>query len=175
MRFIREGGLHKQFGKKRADIPKAVDSEQIEQLIAGMPESTSDWNDVQRRTFHRQFLEAACPRGIPRRTGNGQRVLAYLGKGEYLGEMGVLDDQPRSATCIALDHPETGQDRVSDARGLVPSRVELVRIPAEDFRKLKQSSAEISRLVDEEIVRRKMRSSAPPPSGVDIAMQSPPL
>jgi CRP/FNR family transcriptional regulator, cyclic AMP receptor protein len=29
-------------------------------------------------------------------------VLALIGRGETLGEMGVVDDAPRSATCIAL-------------------------------------------------------------------------
>ncbi len=47
----------------------------------------------------------------------GELVLAYLGRGEYFGEMGLLSPGGRrTASCTALDH------------------VELVRIQAEDFR-----------------------------------------
>jgi len=45
----------------------------------------------------------------------GEIVLKYLARGDYLGEIGLLHDSVRMATCTALDH------------------VELVRIGAEDF------------------------------------------
>ncbi len=45
----------------------------------------------------------------------GELVLAYLGRGGYFGEIGLLDHAPRNATCTALDH------------------LEVVRIKAEDF------------------------------------------
>jgi CRP-like cAMP-binding protein/Fe-S-cluster-containing hydrogenase component 2 len=45
----------------------------------------------------------------------GEMVLAYLGRGQYFGEIGILEDRPRMATCSALD------------------RVELVKIRREDF------------------------------------------
>src|SRR6185312_2911440 len=46
----------------------------------------------------------------------GELVLAYLSRGDYFGEIGLLGGGARTAACTALDH------------------VELVRISAEDFR-----------------------------------------
>ena len=46
----------------------------------------------------------------------GEMVLAYLSRGDYFGEIGLLGGGVRTATCTALDH------------------VELVRISGEDFR-----------------------------------------
>jgi CRP-like cAMP-binding protein/Fe-S-cluster-containing dehydrogenase component len=49
----------------------------------------------------------------------GELVLAYLGRGGYFGEIGLLTEQGRrTATCTALDH------------------VELVRIRADDFHRM---------------------------------------
>jgi CRP-like cAMP-binding protein/formate hydrogenlyase subunit 6/NADH:ubiquinone oxidoreductase subunit I len=46
----------------------------------------------------------------------GELVIAYLSRGDYFGEIGLLGGGARTATCAALDH------------------VEVVKIPAEDFR-----------------------------------------
>src|SRR5271155_4869399 len=48
----------------------------------------------------------------------GEMVLAYLSRGDYFGEIGLLAGDVRSATCTALDH------------------VELVRIGADDFNRM---------------------------------------
>jgi CRP-like cAMP-binding protein len=48
----------------------------------------------------------------------GEVVLAYMARGEYLGETGLLEGIPRTATCAALD------------------TVELVRVKPEDFQVL---------------------------------------
>jgi CRP-like cAMP-binding protein/Fe-S-cluster-containing dehydrogenase component len=48
----------------------------------------------------------------------GELVLAYLSRGDYFGEIGLLGGGIRTATCTALDH------------------VELVRISADDFREM---------------------------------------
>ncbi len=48
----------------------------------------------------------------------GDLVLAYLGRGGYFGEMGLLGEGRRTATCTAMDH------------------VEVVRIAAEDFHRM---------------------------------------
>ena len=48
----------------------------------------------------------------------GELVLAYLSRGDYFGEIGLLGEGARTATCAALDH------------------VELVRISADDFREM---------------------------------------
>ncbi|HXN21206.1 MAG TPA: cyclic nucleotide-binding domain-containing protein [Candidatus Dormibacteraeota bacterium] len=46
----------------------------------------------------------------------GELILAYLSRGDYFGEIGLLGGGERTATCTALDH------------------VELVRVGADDFR-----------------------------------------
>jgi CRP-like cAMP-binding protein/Fe-S-cluster-containing dehydrogenase component len=48
----------------------------------------------------------------------GELVLAYLSRGDYFGEIGLLGGGVRTATCTALDH------------------VELVRVSGEDFRQM---------------------------------------
>jgi CRP-like cAMP-binding protein/Fe-S-cluster-containing dehydrogenase component len=48
----------------------------------------------------------------------GELVLAYLSRGDYFGEIGLLGGGVRTASCTALDH------------------VELVRISADDFRQM---------------------------------------
>jgi len=48
----------------------------------------------------------------------GEMVLAYLSRGDYFGEIGLLGCGVRTATCTALDH------------------VELVRISGDDFREM---------------------------------------
>jgi CRP-like cAMP-binding protein/Fe-S-cluster-containing dehydrogenase component len=57
-------------------------------------------------------------------------VLAYLGRGGYFGEMGLLGEGRRTATCVALDH------------------VELVRIHAEDFRRMMEAFPEVRRSLE---------------------------
>jgi CRP-like cAMP-binding protein/Na+-translocating ferredoxin:NAD+ oxidoreductase RNF subunit RnfB len=48
----------------------------------------------------------------------GELVLAYLSRGDYFGEVGLLGGGKRTANCIALDH------------------VELVKISGDDFREM---------------------------------------
>ena len=48
----------------------------------------------------------------------GELVLAYVSKGNYFGEIGLLGGGKRTATCSALDH------------------VEVVRISSEDFKQM---------------------------------------
>jgi CRP-like cAMP-binding protein/Fe-S-cluster-containing dehydrogenase component len=48
----------------------------------------------------------------------GELVLAYLSRGDYFGEIGLLGGGVRTATCTALDH------------------VEVVKIPGDDFRQM---------------------------------------
>lgn len=58
----------------------------------------------------------------------GERTLAYLTRGDFFGETGLLRRTRRNATCAAVDHPI-----VEGGRKRKPARVELVRIGVEDF------------------------------------------
>lgn len=57
----------------------------------------------------------------------GEMVLAYLSRGDYFGEIGLLEGDVRTANCSALDH------------------VELVRISGEDFNRMMQEFPDIRR------------------------------
>ncbi|MBI3665836.1 MAG: cyclic nucleotide-binding domain-containing protein [Acidobacteria bacterium] len=60
----------------------------------------------------------------------GELVLAYLGRGGYFGEMGLLGEGRRTATCTALDH------------------VEVVRIHGEDFHRMTLAFPEVRRSLE---------------------------
>jgi CRP-like cAMP-binding protein len=70
----------------------------------------------------------------------GELVLAYLGRGGYFGEIGLLGGGVRTATCTALDH------------------VEVVRIAAEDFSLMVQQFSEIRRSL-EAVARERQRQN----------------
>jgi CRP-like cAMP-binding protein/Fe-S-cluster-containing dehydrogenase component len=65
---------------------------------------------------------------VTRQEPGGERVLAYRARGEYIGEIGLMKDEPRMANCIALDHP-IGEGEKKRR----PGRVELIRINRDDF------------------------------------------
>ena len=60
----------------------------------------------------------------------GELVLAYLGRGGYFGEIGLLGGGIRTATCTALDH------------------VELVRIHGEEFHRMVERFPEVRRSLE---------------------------
>ncbi len=60
----------------------------------------------------------------------GELVLAYLGRGGYFGEIGLLGGGVRTATCTALDH------------------IELVRIHAEEFHRMVEQFPEVRRSLE---------------------------
>src|SRR6266576_256044 len=57
----------------------------------------------------------------------GELVLAYLSRGDYFGEIGLLGGVVRTATCTALDH------------------VEVVRVSGDDFRQMVERFANVRR------------------------------
>ncbi len=132
--FIRESKLHLQLGKTRKEVLDVITGPQLEVTIAEYAKETEKWSVLEYRIFHRALLERLFPSGLPSHleSAGPRRTLAYLGQGEIIGEMGVFANppSPRSATCIAYDHPDSGyQQRIPDGRmGAVPSRVELVKI-----------------------------------------------
>jgi len=66
----------------------------------------------------------------------GELVLAYLSKGSYFGEIGLMGGGKRTATCAALDH------------------VEVVRISAEDFKEMLRQFPEIRAQLEKITVER---------------------
>lgn len=63
----------------------------------------------------------------------GERTLAYLTRGDCLGETGLLRQAVRNATCSAVDHPI-----IEEGRKRKPARVELVRITPDLFEQIIQ-------------------------------------
>jgi CRP-like cAMP-binding protein len=72
----------------------------------------------------------------------GELVLAYLGKGQYFGEMGLLAGGVRTATCIALDHAE------------------VVKIAQDDFNLMLERFPDIKTQLQAEATRRQQASQA---------------
>jgi len=66
----------------------------------------------------------------------GDLVLAYLGRGGYFGEIGLLGEGRRTATCTALDH------------------VELVRIHAEEFHQMVARFPEVRQRLEAMVAER---------------------
>ncbi len=64
-------------------------------------------------------------------------VLAYLSRGGYLGEMGLLGEGVRTATCVALDH------------------VELVRIQAPEFYQMLERFPQVRQHIESTVEQRR--------------------
>lgn len=67
---------------------------------------------------------------VTEKYSDGELVLAYLGRGGYFGEMGLLGEGRRTATCTALDH------------------VEVVRFHADDFYRMMQQFPDVRRQLE---------------------------
>ena len=63
-------------------------------------------------------------------------ILSIIGPGEFFGEMGLIDDSPRSASVVAIEH------------------CELLTVSKRDFRKFIAENAEVSMTVMRGLVRR---------------------
>ncbi|HIA61739.1 MAG TPA: hypothetical protein EYN93_02405 [Planctomycetaceae bacterium] len=107
------------------------------------------WSPIQVRTANYHLLNSLLAGMLPEtRQGNGpKQVLGYLSRGECLGEMGVINNAPRTATCIAYDHAVEGT-------GIRAGRVELVRIESSAFLTVLESSAELKSRADELVLER---------------------
>src|SRR5207249_10196653 len=77
-----------------------------------------------------------------------EAILSYCSTNDYFGEMGLMLNQPRSATCMAFGHPN------------YEGSVELVKIPANTFWKLIKMSPEIRERVKQEIAKRRQKTIA---------------
>ncbi|MCY2963746.1 MAG: cyclic nucleotide-binding domain-containing protein, partial [Planctomycetota bacterium] len=121
------------------ELLELIENAQVTESFAPFPQAIDSWSEYEGRVFGRGLLEVLCPRGIPARLDlyGPPVILNYLGRGEVLGEMGLLTNQPRGATVVAYDHPDGYNQRVPDSRmGAVPSRIELIKIGRDLFNEL---------------------------------------
>jgi Fe-S-cluster-containing hydrogenase component 2/CRP-like cAMP-binding protein len=122
--------------------------EQAAELFAERAEllkKKKDLPEADMRQLNRLLLEAVFPQGIkPRaKVAPPECILAYLSRGDYFGEIGLMLKRPRNATCLAYGHPnDYGQ-------------VELVRINGDLFWKVVTGSAKLRELVNQEITKRR--------------------
>jgi Fe-S-cluster-containing hydrogenase component 2/CRP-like cAMP-binding protein len=98
--------------------------------------------------LNRVLLEALLPGCLRtyRSTSGQELVLSYSGRGEFIGEMGLMANEPRSATCEAYAHPSGA------------GRAELVKVPAQVFRKIIDSCDGARRVVEAAVAARKQRT-----------------
>jgi CRP-like cAMP-binding protein/Fe-S-cluster-containing hydrogenase component 2 len=83
---------------------------------------------------------------VRQREGEVERVIAYLARGDALGEMGLVRGEPRNATCVAYRHSDAGEE----SQGYV----DLVRIDAALFAEIRARSPEFDRTVRELAAKR---------------------
>jgi CRP-like cAMP-binding protein/Fe-S-cluster-containing hydrogenase component 2 len=113
-----------------------------------------DWSDQELRRFNRLLLEtvyAGIIRTYRRRVGP-DCVLNYCARGDFIGEMGLMSQKPRMATCIAYGHPQ------EDGPGKDSGRVELIRLPEATFQTLLKNSPAIRDKLEKEIAARLKRN-----------------
>jgi CRP-like cAMP-binding protein/Fe-S-cluster-containing hydrogenase component 2 len=117
----------------------------------GMKGLEKDWTDLEVRIGGRLILDQLLAGGLSPRAAHAgpPRVLSYLSRGDVFGEIGVLTNTPRSATCLAYDHPPDPK------RSSVP--VDLVRIPAAAFQDLLARSSTLRARVERIVAERRAR------------------
>lgn len=162
--FIKGSKVHTDLGKTRREVLDVVDGPQLRAVIAEYPKETGRWSTLEARSFHRAFLETVFPESLPKQfeSAGPRRTLAYLGRGDIIGEMGVFENNPRSATCVAYDHPDSGyQQRIPDGRmGAVVSRVELVKVTREVLDEMRKAVPQIESRMQEAVQKRKRAQMA---------------
>ncbi len=105
-----------------------------------------NWTQLENRRGTRLLFHLMLPEIIaPPEPAGVQRVLSYLGRGDALGEIGLAQNRPRTATCVAYAH--------SDAN-IEATNIELVRVPADLFRDLVEMSPEVRAEVERLITKR---------------------
>lgn len=102
-----------------------------------------DWSELELRTTGRAALSEIFPNLIrrPSESSGPPRVLAYLSRGDCIGEIVVVKRGNRNATCIAYNHPSSENPRDF-------GNVELVRIRGSAFQKLMSESPQLKQKVE---------------------------
>jgi Fe-S-cluster-containing dehydrogenase component len=150
--------LHTTMGTTTDDLIANSGLLQYETLFEDFQDKTSEWWGLEVRIFNRVLLESFCPTGIRKRAAmmHSRRTLSYASRGEIIGEIAVLCNEDRSATCLAFTHPSSGQKAATQAN-LIPQRVEAVRIGADVLRELRARSQQFTQLVDDIVKSRRVR------------------
>ena len=145
--FIVEGRIHLDpaapLGKTRDEILQAIGDPYLHAEAERFSEDVGLWTETQSRMTHRLLLENSLSGAVPLRatTAKRRRTLRYRGRGEIVGEIALLRNTLRTATCVAFDHPEYDPKRLLGLKlGAVPSRIEIVRIEKDLFQELANDS-----------------------------------
>jgi CRP-like cAMP-binding protein/Fe-S-cluster-containing hydrogenase component 2 len=105
-----------------------------------------NWTPLENRRGTRILYHLLLPEAIaPPEPAGVQRVLRYLGRGDALGEIGLVLDSPRTATCVAYAHGDSDVEATN---------VELVRVPADLFHEIVKMSPEVRAEVDRMVSKR---------------------
>lgn len=128
------------------EMASLLTSEVFERDGAKFDAKIKNWTPLQHRRGTRILYHLLMPEVIAAPPPAGmQRVLRYLGRGDALGEIGLVLNRPRTATCVAYAH--------SDAN-IEATNVELVRVPADVFSDLIAMSPQVRAEVDRMVSRR---------------------
>jgi Fe-S-cluster-containing hydrogenase component 2/CRP-like cAMP-binding protein len=135
------------------DVASLLEQPNVSEVVKSFPDGIAGakkkWSDldvrkagslVMRALFPDSFAWSSTQKGAP-------DILAYLSRGDCFGEMALVLDAPRQATCIAYDHPTDDSKRK-------PGRVELVRIDGVAFKQLLDASDTLRTTVDRMVSRR---------------------
>ncbi len=135
------------------DVATVLTQREVAHVWSTFPQGLSGtkklWSELEVRVAGVAALRAIFPAALRRQTlyQGPPDILSYLSRGDCFGEMAVVLDAPRQATCIAYDHP-------SDDSKRKPGRVELVRIEGAAFKSLLGSSDMLRARVDQLVQER---------------------
>jgi CRP-like cAMP-binding protein/Fe-S-cluster-containing hydrogenase component 2 len=128
------------------DLASVLVDNRFRRDAANFDEKVKNWTELQLRRGNRILYHVLLPELIsPPEPLGVQRVLRYLGRGDALGEIGLVLEQPRSATCVAFAHSGSVVEATD---------IELVKVPADLFHDLIQMSPQVRAEVDRMIAGR---------------------